>query len=320
VSFFLSSTRRRTSQQTETRKPTRCASPPCSFSCSPSSGPLRRSPGGGRRGSPQARRPRRRLQEKGALVSKVRQKLLRFDLFCFVCCFVHSTLFSSPTSFPPPPYPSKPPHSPKKRDTAASAAGAGGGGFGGGSAAAAAAAAGGKKGGSAASAAAAGGRKMLQLYYANPDLTFSRPLGVVRWRDETTFDGKERERERVSGARRLLTFHSRKIKKTKTFSSSTRNAKTERVPPGRLVLLRPGHREPLHFGVSERAPAHAAADAAAREAAAAAAASAAAAREAAAGLLPRALRGDGDPHGERYLAGADGDLKKKREKKSNKMQ
>jgi len=163
---------------------------------------------------------------------------------------------------------------------------------------------------------------MLQLYYANPDLTFSRPLGVVRWRDETTFDGFERERERVSGARRLLTFHSRKIKKikkTKTFSSSTRNAKTERVPPGRLVLLRPGHREPLHFGVSERAPAHAAADAAAREAAAAAA-SAAAAREAAAGLLPRALRGDGDPHGERCLAGADGDLKNTREKKSNKMQ
>jgi len=110
---FLSSTRRRTSQQTETRKPTRCASPTCSFSCSPSSGPLRRSPGGGRRGIPQARRPRRRLQERGALVSKVRQKLLRFDLFCFVCCFVHSTLFSSPTSFPPPPYPSKPPHSPK---------------------------------------------------------------------------------------------------------------------------------------------------------------------------------------------------------------
>ena len=192
---FLSSTRRRTSQQTETRKPTRCASPPCSFSCSPSSGPLRRSPGGGRRGIPQARRPRRRLQERGALVSKVRQKLLRFDLFCFVCCFVHSTLFSSPTSFPPPPYPSKPPHSPKKRDTAASAAGAGGGGFGGGSAAAAAAAAGGKKGGSTASAAAAGGRKMLQLYYANPDLTFSRPLGVVRWRDETTLtdlNGKEK--------------------------------------------------------------------------------------------------------------------------------
>jgi hypothetical protein len=241
-------------------------------------------------------------------------------LFCLLLCSLNSFFIAH--LVPTPTLPLKTSSLSKKRDTAASAAGAGGGGFGGGSAAAAAAAAGGKKGGSAASAAAAGGRKMLQLYYANPDLTFSRPLGVVRWRDETTFDGFERERERVSGARRLLTFHSRKIKKikkTKTFSSSTRNAKTERVPPGRLVLLRPGHREPLHFGVSERAPAHAAADAAAREAAAAAA-SAAAAREAAAGLLPRALRGDGDPHGERCLAGADGDLKNTREKKSNKMQ
>ena len=206
-------------------------------------------------------------------------------------------------------------HARSRATTAASSAAAGGGGFGGGSSAAAAAAAGGK-GGSAASAAAAGGRKMLQ-FYTVPDLTFSRPLGVVsffhRGGEETGRKEKfSRRRRRVF----LLTFNLQYRKFFLLLHSKTRQKhakntpKTERVPPGRHLLLRSGHRQPVHLRFSDpvRAPAHAAADAAdaaadAREAAAAAR------RDAAAGPL---ARGDDEAHGERCLAGADVDLKGRR--------
>ena len=86
----------------------------------------------------------------------------------------------------------------------------------------------------------------------------------------------------------------------------------ERVPPLRLLLLHPGHRQPLHLRSAElRAPEAADAAGAAREAAGAAREAAGAAREAAAaGLLSR--RGDGEAHGERSRADADGHLKEER--------